>query len=223
MKCIKAGMSSGGRGGKPSMSTPANIPAEVAEMIDAFSRDADGIVNAFAQTLEDKPPPEIIYHYTNDIGMRGILETGKIWLTDVFSLNDPSELRHGCDLAVGALTHGFNEDRPEIEQFCCHLAEMLRLGIEEIAHFFTCSFSETGDDLGQWRAYADDGHGFALGFDAATLEKAFVGSISGPNFMTFPISYREVLLRADLRKGRVLDIAACITFKRACFRFRHLA
>jgi hypothetical protein len=34
-------------------------------------------------------PPPIIYHYTNDAGLRGILESGKLWLTDIFDLNDP--------------------------------------------------------------------------------------------------------------------------------------
>jgi hypothetical protein len=32
-------------------------------------------------------------------------------------------------------------------------------GIEAAGHFFICCFSGDGDDLGQWRAYADDGRG----------------------------------------------------------------
>jgi len=38
-----------------------------------------------------------------DVGLRGILETGQLWLTDVFSLNDPSELNHGFSLLLKAL------------------------------------------------------------------------------------------------------------------------
>jgi hypothetical protein len=43
--------------------------------------------------FEGEEPPHIIYHYTGDVGLRGILETGQLWLTDVYGLNDPSELR----------------------------------------------------------------------------------------------------------------------------------
>ena len=34
--------------------------------------------------------------------------------------------------------------------------------IEGIAHFFVCCFSQNGDELGQWRAYADDGRDLAF-------------------------------------------------------------
>ena len=36
--------------------------------------------------------------------------------------------------------------------------------IEKTLEFFIASFSRDRDDLGQWRAYADDGRGFAIGF-----------------------------------------------------------
>ena len=61
------------------------------------------------------------------------------------------------------------------------------------AHYFVCSFSSTGDDLGQWRAYADNGRGYALGFDSKELEKAFTkdGDVPIPNNCTFPITYSD--------------------------------
>jgi hypothetical protein len=46
-------------------------------------------------------------------------------------------------------------------------------GIENIANFFVCSFSKDGNDLSQWRSYADDGRGYVLGFDTQALEQAF--------------------------------------------------
>ena len=47
-------------------------------------------------------------------------------------------------------------------------------GAEEgVAHYFVCSFSSNGDHLGQWRAYAANGRGYAVGFDGQKLEKAF--------------------------------------------------
>jgi hypothetical protein len=30
--------------------------------------------------------PPIVYHYTNDVGLKGIQEVGQLWLTDIFDL-----------------------------------------------------------------------------------------------------------------------------------------
>lgn len=57
-------------------------------MLVRFAKEADHIVQAFAITLESRQPEPIVYHYTNDVGLRGILESGCLWLTDIFSLND---------------------------------------------------------------------------------------------------------------------------------------
>ena len=95
-----------------------------------------------------------------------------------------------------------DEGGPEVKQFTENMAAMLQGGVEKVAHYFVCCFSRTGDDLGQWRAYADNGRGYALGFDGSTLEQAFtrVGTtpISGP--MTFPVTYGDDQLREMQRQ-----------------------
>jgi len=58
-----------------------------------FDRDAEHIVAGFVRALLSQPVPPIIYHYTNDVGLRGIWITVNSGLSDIFSLNDPSELR----------------------------------------------------------------------------------------------------------------------------------
>jgi hypothetical protein len=49
----------------------------------------------FGEELNAKPRPRIIYHYTDAKGLKGILESGALWLTDIRNLNNPSELKHG--------------------------------------------------------------------------------------------------------------------------------
>jgi hypothetical protein len=169
------------------------IPASMRNSLENFARKTEVIVDSFAEPLEAVPPPTLIFHYTNDTGLRGIIETGKLWLTDIFNLNDPSELRHGCNPATEFLIAEENDKRPEIKQFASNLSAMLQGGIEEVGHFFVLSFSEAGDDLGQWRAYADNGRGYALGFDARALEDIYAKG--GPGNMTFPVSYDESELR----------------------------
>lgn len=97
------------------------------------------------------------------------------------------------------------------------------------AHYFVCSFSSDRDDLGQWRAYADNGRGYALGFDAKSMEKAFTkeSGIPIPNNSTFQVTYEEELLAGmhhqmidsmfeliSLPRGRGLDNASIRAYLR---------
>lgn len=173
------------------------VPEDMQNSLARFNDRAERIVNSFLQTVESHEPPPLIYHYTNDIGLRGILESGEFWLTDMFSLNDPSELSHGFSLAIDALEKRVGSGFPAGKIFAKNFAAFAQQGsIPKTAHFFMCSFSSVGDDLGQWRACADNGRGFALGFDARALENGFTrtGEIPIPNNSTFPITYSDARL-----------------------------
>jgi hypothetical protein len=174
-----------------------------------FIGEAQRIIASFVNTLAGAPP--IIYHYTDDAGLRGILETGHVWLTNIFNLNDPSELRHGICHALNILKGMVANGPPESKEFAEGLAAFFRqVGIEESGHYFICSFSSCRDDLGQWRAYGDDGRGYALGFDATVLENGFTGG-SPPNTEAFRITYKDNELDNRLRQiiesyRRALDL-----------------
>jgi len=157
--------------------------------------EAEKIVDAFLESLEATPPPPILYHYTNDVGLRGILETEKLWLTDILSLNDPSELSHGLKLAVDVLKSKAADGPPESKLFAAGFEEVIRLGkVQRSGDYFICCFSANGNDLGQWRAYADNGRGYALGFDAKALENAFIQQVNAPIQKAFPVTYNDARL-----------------------------
>jgi hypothetical protein len=103
------------------MSEATLIPSDLRNALEEFSGDAERIVTSFISPLEAQEPPPIIYHYTNDAGIKGILETGRLWLTNIFSLNDPSELMHGFSHAVRILdekaTHGSHNNKVFGKQF----------------------------------------------------------------------------------------------------------
>jgi len=91
---------------------------------------------------------------------------------------------------------------------------MLRGGIEQVAHFFVCCFSKAEEDLGQWRAYADNGRGYSIGFDAHMLEQAFIAKvIPGPGLMTFPVSYGEDELR-EMHRQLIAEVIPLISMPR---------
>ncbi|MHB1856482.1 MAG: DUF2971 domain-containing protein, partial [Acidobacteriaceae bacterium] len=151
----------------------ANIPVDAKRAPDNFEDGAKAISYEELKHLNESPVP-ILYHYTNDIGLRGILDSGKLWFTSVAFLNDPSELRHGVSLAMDLLDNETAQLCDAQRQFAQGFRSLMPEVVQRIKKLaFVCSFSQCGDDLGQWRAYADDGRGYALGFCTERLKKAF--------------------------------------------------
>ena len=191
------------------------IPQDMKDALLKFDAAAEAIVKSFLDTVESQEPPKIIYHYTNDVGLRGILESGQLWLSDIFNLNDPSELSHGFSHAVKILNDKAAEGPPESQVFAKHFAAFHQGGMQGSAHYFVCSFSADGNDLGQWRAYADNGRGYALGFDAKALEDAFTkeNGVAIPNNCTFSVTYKDAVL-ADIHRQMIESMFELISLPR---------
>jgi hypothetical protein len=184
------------------------LPQEMQAEIDRFDQEAERIVVAFVGPMNSEPPPQALFHYTNDAGLKGILESGALWLSDMLDLNDPSEVRHGFSLAVDALTAKAEIGPPESKVFANHFRAFSEQGgIQAAAHYFVGSFSSDGDDLGQWRAYADNGRGYALEFDGKVLEDAYCNADGkpNPNNSTFHVTYNDKRL-AEIQR-QIIDLA----------------
>jgi hypothetical protein len=179
------------------MKASCDLPEGMRALGEKFYALGDAFANEFIQTFGNQPAPPFIYHYTDDKGLRGILETGTIWLTDIFALNDPTELRHGIEHAIARIAELAGTGAPEFKLFARRFAKIRDGGIERSAHYFVACLSKRGDDLGQWRAYADDGKGFALGFEGNRFEHGFAtpSGKPAPNNSTFPVTYDDSQLR----------------------------
>ena len=196
----------------PSVRLPAErplddqLPNELEDLLVQFRNSSEAIMEQFKRPWASAPAPNLIYHYTNDAGLRGILESGKIWLNDLFEMNDPSELRHGVEHAI-ELTKAMAQNRSaEMRFFADHFDGIRKAGIQRSAHYFIASFSSKGNELGQWRAYADDGNGFALGFAGNPLELGFARS-SNPGttgVQSFSIRYNDAELH--MLQERIVEL-----------------
>lgn len=71
--------------------------------------------------------------------------------------------------------------------------------VETSANYFISCLSLHANDLNQWRCYADNGRGFALAFDKALLEKAFMAA-APQNHSTFAVTYDDAHLKAWLQR-----------------------
>lgn len=187
-------------------------------LVEEVLSNGEAVLRPFVSEVEASPVPPLLYHYTDDAGLLGILKSGKIWLSDVFHLNDPAELRHGSAPAVEGLRWFAEEhrDRPELGTFARDFEHFLGAGgLEASANYFVACFSETDTELGQWRAYADDGKGYAIGFDGRAFENAFARKDGEPvqGNMTFPVTYDDAKL-TSLQNHYVNDILKYISLPR---------
>lgn len=173
-------------------------------MMEAF--DDPRVMSEYITRLNAEVPPDLMYHYTDASGLEGILRSGTLWFTDVFRLNDPGEIRYGLDAACAHLAAKADlQDASDIEKdFARTVCTKLQENVESSANYFVTSCSYEGDHADQWRKYGDDGRGYALGFDAGTLERHFM-EIAPSNHSTFPISYdteeMQSMQRAIVEQG----------------------
>ncbi|MBV8696336.1 hypothetical protein [Bradyrhizobium sp.] len=80
-------------------SPPVNATAMPPELEKALKRYRDWARTHLLAEQDTTTITETLYHYTDLVGLEGILKTSNFWFTDYRRLNDPSELKHGIDIA----------------------------------------------------------------------------------------------------------------------------
>lgn len=112
-----------------------------------------------------------LFHYTDVGAVKSILENKELWLTDIRFLNDSQELNDGVVFILDALS----KMKAQVEGgdgLVLQAIDELSVGFDShISHWidnqptFVCSFSESGNQLSQWRAYGS----YAIEFDSERL------------------------------------------------------
>jgi hypothetical protein len=149
-------------------------------------------IQEYIDTLNNKGSMPAVHHYTTIRGALGILESGRMWLTERTHLNDPSELSLGIAIAEATLSQlGRKQDATRLD-------EVVRKVFHDF-RFFSGSFSFEYDDLSQWRNYADDGTGVILSFKASAFNnpKHYIDQliIDNPTAIACPMSYCQTCLK----------------------------
>jgi hypothetical protein len=136
--------------------TLAQLDAAIQHLLDA----AAGVRDAYSSS-----PPSMLYHYTDAAGARGILEEGAIWATHALFMNDRSELsyvdRIVTKVAEELLEHASSRTARDTFEV---LSRENWLNGGNARPVYVTSLSTHRDQLSQWRAYANDGLGYAIGF-----------------------------------------------------------
>lgn len=118
--------------------------------------------------LSEKPPA-ILYHYTTQKGLLGIVQSKKIWATHHQCLNDTQEYLHAKNLVRQELAERCRIATPDALSLLEEMRSILDGPGNEDVNLYVASFSQEGDSLSQWRAYCGQTSGFALGFRSDLL------------------------------------------------------
>lgn len=117
----------------------------------------------------DHKLPTVLYHYTSQQGLIGIVESRSIWATHIRYLNDSSEYSYGEDVIREVISERRKGVSGNLKKFFDDFD-----GISDLfsdTHFFITSLTENGDLLSQWRGYTQNGNGFCVGFNTEELGK----------------------------------------------------
>ena len=93
-----------------------------------------------------------------------------MWATAAHYLNDSSECSHGLELVAEVLREESKKATGERE--AAQLSAIAEAALSPFLSMCVVSLSSQGDLLSQWRAYAGNSGGFALGLNSENLRKA---------------------------------------------------
>ncbi len=155
-----------------------------------------------------------LYHYCNLNTFLSIIKNSSIWLSDVQKSNDRRELAWFRQQYYKYISEKYKETSDKnIQTICTNILSIaleddfkdvpswLRLSTSETPkklmnifgslRVYAFCLSEHSDSLGQWRGYADDGKGIAIGFSHDYLKSVSSNSLRCPyfNFCLGDISY----------------------------------
>lgn len=140
---------------------------------------------------------EFVYHYCTVETMKEILERGTLRLSDIEKSNDYAERSWMKNLVDQEFFERNLEDHGLMEAY-----RRAGEGWRTDKILYAACFSENADLLSQWRAYAMDGRGAAIGFYRSYLEK-LDREVSG-------LSYLKVNYEVQRQKDYAAEQAAGI-------------
>ncbi len=105
---------------------------------------------------------QLVYHYCSAETFHAICTNKTLRFSDLFSMNDFLEIHWGYHIWEKAANKIYDEVTKEFLDKVDEIVSGSGLNF----NFLASCLSLEGDVLSQWRAYADDGNGYCIGFDA---------------------------------------------------------
>ena len=143
---------------------------------------------------------ETVWHYTDGNGFLGILQSGRLYATQVSALNDSKETEYATDLFKEEVRKAIVEQagKDDVVSFFQSILEQVKETPDNptqgISKFYVACFSSRPDDLNQWSKYTKASPGrFAIGFYPKGLNRE-------PNSTLYRVIYDRAKLEAAVKK-----------------------
>jgi hypothetical protein len=118
-------------------------------------------------TYFDHKKTPIIYHYCSTSTFLTIISKRTMRFSDINFMNDSAEMHWAHHKFIQSINIKDRRlEREFYDEVDTIIGRMQLINLPLVA-----CFSQEGDILSQWRAYADDGAGVAIGFDAEAMTK----------------------------------------------------
>jgi len=134
------------------------------------------------------PNQPAIYHYTTFKALESILRGRSLWLSHNSCLNDISEGVHGVEAIFSAMEN--NPENQKDLEFLDKYKSAWKMAVKDEG-FYVISFCEEKDALSQWRAYANEGCGIAIGVDLEYLKRSLGANEIGSAYIMSQCGYTE--------------------------------
>lgn len=144
----------------------------------------------------------LIYHYTSLAGFLGIIGSKHIRASNYNYLNDSNELLHGFDKLREAIKD------ENIKKENSHEIKIISKYLESAfstLDLYSCSFSQKGDLLSQWRAYSDN-DGISIGFDRSIIENIDWNTLNGPDDLGLCVAVEDCIYYQSNHKELLSEI-----------------
>jgi hypothetical protein len=153
-----------------------HIPVRMVSSDKEFMEEMKG-GNVILTEISRNHVPEILYHYCSIETFMTIIENKTIRLSNIFKMNDFSEVMYVLEFLGTALNEEykknpfpFNYKSIDNSQAFDQIVSDIKKSINEVKYVsYIACFSESEDDLEQWSRYGDAGKGVAIGYDGKIL------------------------------------------------------
>ena len=143
---------------------------------------------------------ETVWHYTDGNGFLGILQSGRLYATQVSALNDSKETEYATDLFREEVKEVIAEQagKDDVVSFFQSILEQIKEEPDNptqgISKFYVACFSTRPDDLNQWSKYTKTSPGrFAIAFHPNGLKRE-------PNSTLYRVIYDRDKLKDAVKK-----------------------
>lgn len=169
----------------------------------------------FKMKMRRETAVDTVYHYCSLEVFQEIIEKKKLRMTDIVKTNDKKEVKY-CYESLSEILYSINLRLKKwgidnnavlsfFDTFPYNDFPKEILMRSQLSWFVTC-FSLDGDLLSQWRGYAEDGQGVAIGFNS----EVFLNQSEKLKYVQVNYNINEIKeLLVEKAKSRLLAINSC--------------